>query len=326
MKTVLQKFLFDGLPVRGAIVRVEDGWQQLLQRRQLHHDTAYPPPVQALLGEMVAASALMQSNIKFDGALVLQIMGDGPVKVAVAEMFSDYRFRATANVQGQVADDAPLSHMVNVLNQGRCAITLDPENKKPGQQPYQGIVPLYGDQREKLEKLSDVLSHYMLQSEQLDTAMVLAADDNVAAGIFVQRMPLEGEGNLENLKEHEGEDDALADYERIAAFVHSVKREELLSLNVQDMLHRLFWEEPLMQFEAIEGEDAPRFSCSCSEEKVRNMIATLGKEQAEDIVQEQGSISVDCQFCGARYVFDDDAVAQIFPPEAHRPPGSSRVN
>ncbi|HSV54636.1 MAG TPA: Hsp33 family molecular chaperone HslO, partial [Burkholderiaceae bacterium] len=179
----LHKFLFDGLPVRGLIVRLTDAWQEILQRRASNHATgAYPEPVRELLGEMTAAAALMQSNIKFNGALILQIFGDGPVKVAVAEVQHDLSLRATASVVGELPADAALSQMVNVNNKGRCAITLDPKSRFPGQQPYQGVVPLYGDRQEKLEALSEVLEHYMLQSEQLDTKLVLAANDEVAAG------------------------------------------------------------------------------------------------------------------------------------------------
>ena len=193
----LHKFLFDGLPVRGMIVRLTTTWQEVLARRAANTSTgAYPPRVSEMLGEMLAAGTLMQSNIKFNGALVLQIMGDGPVKVAVAEIQSDLSMRATATVQGEVAIDSKLSEMVNVLNKGRCAITLDPKDKFPGQQPYQGVVPLHGDHNEKLENLAEVLEHYMLQSEQLDTKLVLAANDTVAAGLLIQRLPVQGDKNL----------------------------------------------------------------------------------------------------------------------------------
>ena len=185
----LHKFIFDGLPVRGMVVRLTEAWQEILRRRAGNTATgAYPPPVRELLGEMAAAGVLMQGNIKFNGALVLQIFGDGPIKVAVAEVQPDLSLRATATVVGEVPHAAALSQMVNVNNQGRCAITLDPKDRLPGQQAYQGVVPLFGDRREPLEKLSDVLEHYMLQSEQLDTTLVLAADEQVAAGLLIQRL------------------------------------------------------------------------------------------------------------------------------------------
>ena len=177
----LHKFLFDGLPVRGAIVRLTDAWTEILARRKANTEgNDWPLPVRELLGEMAAAGALMQANIKFNGALVLQIFGDGPVKVAVAEVQHDLSLRVTAKVVGEVGPAATLADLVNVGNRGRCAITLDPRDKFPGQQPYQGVVPLHGDRREKIDKLSEVLEHYMLQSEQLDTTLVLAADDKVA--------------------------------------------------------------------------------------------------------------------------------------------------
>jgi molecular chaperone Hsp33 len=135
----LHKFMFEGLPVRGMLVRLTDAWQEILRRRQ--EAGGYPSAVTELLGEMAAAATLMQANIKFNGALVMQIQGDGPVKLMVAEVQPDLGLRATATVQGEVADLAPLSHMVNVLGQGRCAITLDPKDRLPGQQPYQGVVP-----------------------------------------------------------------------------------------------------------------------------------------------------------------------------------------
>ena len=319
----LHKFLFEGLPVRGCIVRLTDAWTEVLQRRASNNDTGeYPMPVSQLLGEMAAAGVLMQSNIKFNGALVLQIFGDGPVKVAVAEVQSDLSLRATATVVGEVSGDASLSALVNVNNQGRCAITLDPRDKIPGQQPYQGVVPLFGDQREKLDRLSDVLQHYMLQSEQLDTTLVLAADDKVAAGLLIQRMPLEGMGNIAGRKgSHEDEIGINEDYNRIATLASSLKREELLSLDVDTILRRLFWQEPLQRLE----RSTPRFACSCSRERVTQMIRSLGTEEAESILAERGDIEVGCEFCGRQYRFDAVDAAQIFMSRNDQPPGSETM-
>lgn len=316
----LHKFIFEGLPVRGALVRLTDSWQEVLKRRAANTQTgAYAQPVSELLGEMLAAGTLMQSNIKFNGALVLQIMGDGPVKVAVAEVQSDLSLRATASVQGQVGAGARLSEMVNVLNQGRCAITLDPKDKQPGQQPYQGVVPLHGDKREKLERLSDVLEHYMLQSEQLDTRLVLAADDKVAAGLLIQRMPMEGVGNLGKSKEDDiGLDEA---FNRIAIFAQSLKRDELLELDADTILHRLFWEEKLLRFEP----NAPKFACSCSREKVSNMLRGLGVTEIESILTERENVEVGCDFCGTQYRFDAVDAAQIFTQALDQPPGTHSV-
>lgn len=322
----LHRFLFEGLPVRGMLVRLTDGWQEVLRRHE--QAGAYPLAVQNLLGEMTAAAVLMQGNIKFNGSLILQIQGDGPVKLAVAEVQPDFGFRVTAKVVNEVATDAPLSHMVNVNNEGRCAITLDPKDRQPGQQPYQGVVPLFGDRREKLERVSEVLEHYMLQSEQLDTKLVLAANGQVAAGLLIQRIPTQGEANLSGSAAARAREDAIGqsdDYNRIAMLAASLKAEELLNLDAETILHRLFWQEPLQRFEPASGAAQPHFHCSCSRERVANMLQNLGVEEVESIVSEQGQVQVGCDFCGAQYVFDPVDAAQLFVTPPQQPPASNRV-
>ncbi|MGZ5787346.1 MAG: Hsp33 family molecular chaperone HslO [Ramlibacter sp.] len=321
----LHRFLFDGLPVRGSIVRLTDAWTEILARRQANTTTgAWPPPVAELLGEMAAAGVLMQSNIKFNGALVLQIFGDGPVKVAVAEVQHDLSLRATAKVVGDVGVNARLPDLVNVGNKGRCAITLDPKDRFPGQQPYQGVVPLHGDHREKISRLSEVLEHYMLQSEQLDTRLVLAADNKVAAGLLIQRLPLEGEGNLAGSMVSQANEDEIGrneDYNRISILAASITREELLELDVDTVLRRLFWEEKVLRFEP----QTPRFACTCSRERVANMIRGLGEEEARSILAERAEIDVGCDFCGQQYRFDAVDAAQIFTSPGDQPPVTPTV-
>jgi molecular chaperone Hsp33 len=319
--------MFEGLPVRGMLVRLTDAWQDILQRRE--QAGGYPPAVTEMLGEMTAAATLMQANIKFNGSLIMQIMGDGPVKLAVAEVQPDLSLRATATVTGEVADDARLSQMVNVNNQGRCAITLDPKDRQPGQQPYQGVVPLFGDHHEKLEKLSEVIEHYMLQSEQLDTRLVLAANDKVAAGLLIQRLPLQGEANLAGSGVVRKDEDQIGlneDYNRIAILAASLKREELLELDAETILHRLFWEEDVRRFEPLEGQQGPRFACTCSRERVSNMLRSLGTDEVASIIEEQGQVEVGCDFCGAQYRFDPVDAAQVFVDTTQQPPTPPEVH
>ena len=307
----LHKFLFQGLPVRGMLVRLEEGWRELLSRRQ----EALPPALQSLLGEMTAAAVLMQSNIKFNGALVFQVLGDGPLKLAVAEVQHDLSFRATLKARGEVPAEGDLQALMNAHGQGRCAITLDPKDRLPGQQPYQGVVPLHGDHQDKLHKLSDVLQHYMLQSEQLDTVLVLAANDKVAAGLLIQRMPVKGEGNLAGSLSHSENEDQIGrneDYNRIAHLAASLTREELLTLDADTILRRLFWEEKLVRFEPLQGAQGPRFACTCSRERVGRMLQGLGQAEAEGIVAEQGHIEVGCEYCGQQYRFDAVDAASLF--------------
>ncbi len=317
----LRKFLFEGLPVRGVLVRVTDGWQQLLQRRA--GAGVHPPELRALLGEMTAAALLMQAHIKFNGALLLQVSGDGPVKLAVAEVQPELSFRATATLVGEVPAGAGLEAMVNVHGQGRCAITLDPRDRLPGQQPYQGVVPLDvsgGDQREPLQQLSQVLEHYMLQSEQLDTRLVLAASDEVAAGLLIQRLPVEGQANLQGQR-NEDQIGVSEAFNRIAMLAATLTREELIELEPEQVLHRLFWEETVRVFEPQQ----PRFACSCSRERVRGMLRSLGREESESLIEERGMVEVACEFCGQQYRFDAVDVGEMFTPGRDQPPGSPAV-
>ncbi len=319
----LHKFLFEGLPVRGMLVRLTDAWTDMLRRREAAG--GYPEPVRQLLGEMAAAGVLMQANIKFNGSLILQIMGDGPVRLAVAEVQPDLSLRATAKVVGDVPPLAQLEALVNVQGQGRCAITLDPKDRLPGQQPYQGVVPLHGDRREPLQQVSQVLEHYMLQSEQLDTKLILAANDQVAAGLLIQRLPIEGEGNLGRAHSREDEIGLNEHYNRIAHLASTLTREELLSLDADTVLRRLFWEETVRRFEPLTGAQGPRFACSCSRQRVGQMLRGLGREEIDSILAEQGRVEIDCDFCGARYHFDLVDVGGLFTPDRDHPPGPVAV-
>lgn len=155
----------------------------------------------------------------------------------------------------------------------------------------------------------------MLQSEQLDTCLVLAADDKVAAGLLIQRLPLEGEGNLAGSLRSQANEDEIGlneHYNRIALLASSLKREELLTLDVDTILRRLFWEEKVSRFEPLQGETAPRFACRCSRDRVSQMLRSLGVEEAESILAEQGQIEVACEFCGQQYRYDAVDAASIF--------------
>jgi molecular chaperone Hsp33 len=325
----LHKFLFDGLPVRGAIVRLTDAWQEILQRRAVNTSTGpYPLPVQEMLGEMTAAGVLMQSNIKFNGALVFQISGDGPVKLAVTEVLTNLSVRSTVTMVGDLPADATLTNLVNVHGKGRCAITLDPKDRQPGQQPYQGVVPLVDVDGQPLQSMAAILQQYMRQSEQLDTVLVLAANDKVAAGLIVQRMPIKGEANLAAGAQNTEEVDQIGlneEYNRIAHLAASLTRDELLSLDVETILHRLFWEEKLLRFVPEDGEGGPHFACTCSRERVGNMLRSLGQEESDSILEEQGMIEVGCEFCGQQYRFDAVDVAHLFTERGNDPPASNLV-
>jgi len=178
-RDTLQKFIFDNAAVRGELVEISDTWREIQARH------AYPKAVRSVLGEMVAAGALLSANLKFNGSIVMQIHGDGPVRLLVVECDANLRMRATAKLAPdvEIADDATLGQLFNVHGKGRFVITLDPADKVPGQQPYQGVVPLDGDD------MATVIENYMLRSEQMDTRLWLAADDQVARGLLLQKLP-----------------------------------------------------------------------------------------------------------------------------------------
>lgn len=305
----IQKFMFEDLPVRGVVVRLTDSWQELQARRQ----HPLPEAVMALLGEMSACALLLQGNLKFSGALVLQMAGDGPVKLAVAEARTELTYRATANVTGPVPlldaqRNFNLADLLNVHGGGRCAITLDADDRPAHVHPYQGVVPLNDEHAARFSRLSEAVEQYMKLSEQLDTKIVLAADANGAAGMLVQRMPLEGEANLEGTHGHERAAELLDAFPRISMKVATLTPDELLRLPMDQLMHRLFWEEPLRLFES----KTPRFACTCSRERVGRMLVGLGREEIESILAERKDVEIACNFCGAPYHFDAVDCAQLF--------------
>jgi molecular chaperone Hsp33 len=284
----LLKFLFRSAPVRGGVVRIDDAWRQMVTL----HDN--PPVVTRLLGEMVAAAALLAASIKFNGALVMQVHGDGPVKLLVVECLPDLAIRATAKMgTGDIAGHAALRDLVNRSGGGRFAITLDPRDPAPGQQPYQGIVSLDGD------SMADVLQTYLRQSEQLDSRLWLAADEHASAGLLLQSVP--GDGG----KAGAGDADA---WSRAVTLAQTITADELLRLEPEDVLHRLFWQEAVEHYPPL----SPHFACTCSRDRISRMLVSLGREEVDSIIEEQGSVTVTCDFCNRQYTFDAVDAVQLF--------------
>jgi molecular chaperone Hsp33 len=277
MADALTRFVFEYAPVKGGIVQLDEVWKTI----QSHAD--YPAPLRKVLGELLAAAALLTSNIKFEGSLVLQLHGDGPVRLIVVEATSEHTLRATAKWTGEV----PEGTLAAMLGHGRFVMTLD--QSQTGKQNYQGIVPLAG------ETTAEVLAHYMQSSEQLDTRIYLAASEQRVAGMLLQRMP-----------DQQGMDaDA---WNRAAILADTIRPEELLGVSANDLLMRLFHEETLRRFE----QEPLAFACSCSREKVAGMLQSLGKEEVDSILAERGEIEIACEFCGREYRFDAVDAAQLF--------------
>lgn len=304
MTDQLQKFMFEAAPVRGEVVTLEKTWQEILMRRD------YPAPIRALLGEMMAAAALLSANIKFDGTLVIQMLGDGPVKMLVVQCHADLSMRATAKLAtgyDALSDATSLTELVNANGRGRCVITLDPREKLPGQQPYQGIAPLTDANDGALDSVAQVLEHYMRRSEQLDTRLWLAANERRAIGMLLQKLP--GDGGI---VPRAAQTDADT-WDRVCHLGSTLNAEEMLAADPDTLMRRLFWQENVSRFDPAPA----RFACTCSRKKVGGMLHMLGRDEIDSILVERGYVEVHCEFCNQRYEFDTVDAAQLFHGNEH---------
>ncbi len=287
----LSKFIFKHTPMKGGAVKLSTAW------KAMRHYQQWPLSVTRLVGEMTAGSILLASSLKFEGSLIMQVQGDGPVRLAIVEVRNGLLVRATVKMnETEAVDDAMgLKALVNAHGKGRCAIMLDPKDRRDGEPLYQGVVPLTG------ETVADALMGYMQQSEQIHTKLWLAADEESAAGLMLQQMPDFG-GKDEELK---NDDDSVNRIETLAA---TITDEELLTLTPQEVTHRLFWEEAPEYFEPLE----PKFACTCSREKIEAMIRNLGEVEALQIVKDEGKLEVTCDFCGRTESFSAEDIVKLF--------------
>lgn len=275
-----QRFMFEHADVRGELVALDQSYREVLAK----HD--YPESVKALLGEMLAATVLLSTTIKFDGLLILQARSSGPLSTLMVECSSDQAVRGIA----RYAEDLQGDTLPELMPDGILTITIDPTEG----QRYQGIVPLEG------HSLADALSAYFDNSEQLPTRFRLQADGRTARGFLLQALPADRQIDPE---------DRDATWEHLSILANTLTAEELLSLDNQTLLHRLFHQEDLRLFDPARV----RFECSCSAERSGNALVSLGREDALALLAEQGGeIEVDCQFCNARYRFAEAAVEGLF--------------
>lgn len=305
MTDQLNKYLFADQLTRAQTVELNSAWQTGLEHQQ------YPACVRDLLGELAAAAVLLAGNLKLDGSLVLQAQGDGPIALMVVECTSDFEIRATATLREDavIADDADLQSLLNTYDNGRFIVVLEP---KAGSdlKPYQGIVPLEG------KNLAEVLENYMKHSEQLDTKIFLAANGEKANGLLLQRLPGTG-GTIEGTDAPEE-----PSWDRAKQLAETVKDDELLTLPAPELIHRLFWQEDLLQLEPT----TLRWHCPCTRERVADMLRMLGREEIETILSEQEFIEVACNFCGKPYQFDAVDSAQLFIPPSDQPESKNTLH
>ncbi|MEH6591023.1 MAG: Hsp33 family molecular chaperone HslO [Halioglobus sp.] len=272
------RFLFEDTDIRGELVHLDKSFQDILDIHQ------YAPAVGKLIGEFLAAAVLLSTTLKFEGKLILQASSEGQIPLLMVECTNDRRVRAIARGAGQ----ATSTDFGQLLHNGQLAITVDPVKG----QRYQGIVPLVND------SLAHSLDAYFEQSEQLRTRLWLSADENAAAGMLLQQLPVQ-----ETPDPAERQDQ----WEHACALASTVSSQELTDLSAEQMLHRLYHQDPMRVF----SPESIEFSCNCSRERTYNALATIGEAEINDILVEQGSITMDCEFCNQQYSFSPEDLKEL---------------
>lgn len=280
----LHRYLFDNYQVRGELVQLQHSYQQVLASQN------YPVPVQRLLGELLTATSLLTATLKFEGHITVQLQGDGPVSLAVINGDNLQQLRGVARWEGEVPDSDQLS---DIVGKGYLAITITPfEGER-----YQGIVELGH------RSLSESLENYFAQSEQLTTRIWLFTDLSHdmprCAGMLLQALP-DGQGD---------------DFSHLEALTNTIKAEELITLDAHEVLYRLYHQDAVRVFDP----QAVSFQCTCSREKCEQALLQIGEAEALDVIQEQGQIEMNCDYCGQQYSFEETDIKSLFnePPTLH---------
>jgi molecular chaperone Hsp33 len=303
LSDALARFVFERSAVRGAVVSLDDACSEILGCHP------YPPALKRALAELLAAATLLASTLKFKGALIVQLQGDGPVRLLVVECDATLTLRATAqwsDAANALPADASLAELAGGPEHGRLAITLDPKDGGP---LYQGIVALAAT------SIAALVEHYLTTSEQIVSRMLLAAGDNRVRGLLLQRLP----GAT-------ADDDST--WAAAASHLDGLAPGDLMQArSAETLLGGLFAAADLRLFRPRPA----RFACSCSSERVANALRMIGRTEVESILAEQGLIGVTCEFCNRSYTFVADEARALFAadraaPAAHDalPPDSVR--
>ncbi|MGR2667570.1 Hsp33 family molecular chaperone HslO [Vibrio campbellii] len=276
---VLNRYLFEDLSVRGELVQLDEAYQRIISSKE------YPAALQKLLGELLVSTTLLTATLKFEGSITIQLQGDGPVSLAVINGDHDQKIRGVARWEGDIADDASLHDM---MGKGYLVITIEP---KKGER-YQGVVGLEG------ETLADVIEGYFANSEQLKTRLWIRTGEHEgkahAAGMMIQVMP-DGTGTPE-------------DFEHLEQLTATVKNEELFTLPANELLYRLYNQDSVRLYEPQPVE----FHCGCSRERSGAAIITVERAEINDILAEEGSVSLHCDYCGTSYSFDETEITELY--------------
>jgi len=273
----VQRFMFENLDIRGRLLCLTGAWQRMLDGR------GYPEDIVSLLGHTTALNTLLGANQKGAGRVTLQVQGSGPVKLLVADCTAELRIRGMAQYE---KDDIPQESERNLLGNGRLSVTL--EDLKSGKF-YQSLVPLEG------ETLEQIFTHYLSQSEQLSAYLRLHADGDALAGLLLEKLP-----NADS-RDPDG-------WNRVTHFANTLTLEETRDVQPYDLLTRIFPEELMRVFRLY----AVEYHCPYDEDKVKDMLRGLGREEVESILAEQGEVVIRNEMCNHEYRFDAAAIARLF--------------
>lgn len=274
----LHRYLFEDYAVRGELVSLQETYRQVLGQHN------YPPAVKTLLGELLVATSLLTATLKFTGEITVQLQGDGPLRLAVINGDDRQNMRGLARIDGDIADDATLAQMAG---NGYLVITLTPAEGER----YQGVVGLEGP------RLADCLENYFLQSEQLPTRLFIRTGEYqgevAAAGLLLQVLP--------------GQDTRADDFDHLAQLTATVKGDELFALPANDVLYRLYHQDNVTVYPA----QSVQFHCTCSRQRCADALMTLGEQELNDMLAQDGEVDMHCDFCASHYRFDAEAIADL---------------
>lgn len=281
--STVRRFLFEALDIRGAVVHLGDCWREMQAGR------GYVPPVAELLGEMAAVTALIAAQLKQPGRLTFQLRGDGPIQLLVMDCNEALQMRGMARAGENVAP-APAPELLGANQGGHLLLTLDMPHAR---EPYQSIVPMVGD------SVAQFFEHYLEKSEQQASRLFLAAGPEGAACLFLQKMPDADQRDPDGWK-------------RITSLAETVKPEELLTLDAEDLLRRLFHEDMDTHGLRLYDPSPVQYHCPDIRDKVRDMILSLGRDEALAIVEARGEIHVRDDICNREYRFTPEEVEALF--------------
>lgn len=273
----VQRFLFKELNIRGQHIQLQQSWQEMIKDRH------YPAAIIKLLGELTAMSVLMANGMKHEGRITLQVQGSGPITLLVVDVTHDLKVRGMAKTNKEITTESTLDEL---LGDGQILMTL--ENTQT-QHHFQSYVPREG------ETVAEAFETFLSQSEQLPSKVWLAANEHSLGGVMIQKMP-----------ETDGHD--IDGWERILHITTTVQDDELTSLPAEALLHRLFHEELLELFEAEEVV----YECPKDEERVHNMLKSLGEEEVRKIIEEQGQIVIHNEMCNFHMRFNKEDIDALF--------------